>query len=100
MIPRPPISTRTDTLFPYTTLFRSPPGDDPCRGKLVEPPGAAPAGRQARRAGGAARAADFSRRTALRGVVRRPDLPGGGLHPPAGRNAPRHLESRDRKSVV
>src|SRR3546814_2754484 len=30
MIPRPPRSTRTDTLFPYTTLFRSPhrpPGD-------------------------------------------------------------------------
>src|SRR3546814_4095755 len=24
MIRRPPISTRTDTLFPYTTLFRSP----------------------------------------------------------------------------
>src|SRR3546814_10668235 len=23
MIPRPPWSTRTDTLFPYTTLFRS-----------------------------------------------------------------------------
>src|SRR3546814_1695233 len=23
MIPRPPISTRTDTLFPHTTLFRS-----------------------------------------------------------------------------
>src|SRR3546814_191366 len=23
MIPRPPGSTRTDTLFPYTTLFRS-----------------------------------------------------------------------------
>src|SRR3546814_11654542 len=23
MIPRPPRSTRTDTLFPYTTLFRS-----------------------------------------------------------------------------
>src|SRR3546814_19825688 len=23
MIPRPPSSTRTDTLFPYTTLFRS-----------------------------------------------------------------------------
>src|SRR3546814_13729121 len=22
---RPPISTRTDTLFPYTTLFRAPP---------------------------------------------------------------------------
>src|SRR3546814_7314021 len=25
MIRRPPISTRTDTLFPYTTLFRSQP---------------------------------------------------------------------------
>src|SRR3546814_18276021 len=25
MIRRPPISTRPDTLFPYTTLFRSPP---------------------------------------------------------------------------
>src|SRR3546814_13504253 len=23
VLPRPPISTRTDTLFPYTTLFRS-----------------------------------------------------------------------------
>src|SRR3546814_8284743 len=27
MIRRPPRSTRTDTLFPYTTLFRSEPGD-------------------------------------------------------------------------
>src|SRR3546814_2033825 len=27
MIPRPPRSTRTDTLFPYTTLFRSLAGD-------------------------------------------------------------------------
>src|SRR3546814_7667798 len=27
MIPRPPRSTRTDTLFPYTTLFRSPQTD-------------------------------------------------------------------------
>src|SRR3546814_4364756 len=25
MLPRPPRSTRTDTLFPYTTLFRSTP---------------------------------------------------------------------------
>src|SRR3546814_2970369 len=30
MIRRPPRSTRTDTLFPYTTLFRSPP-----RGRLA-----------------------------------------------------------------
>src|SRR3546814_18619488 len=29
MIRRPPRSTRTDTLFPYTTLFRSPPADQP-----------------------------------------------------------------------
>src|SRR3546814_3739046 len=28
MIRRPPRSTRTDTLFPYTTLFRSERGDD------------------------------------------------------------------------
>src|SRR3546814_2224105 len=27
MIRRPPRSTRTDTLFPYTTLFRSPAGN-------------------------------------------------------------------------
>src|SRR3546814_3267512 len=29
MIRRPPRSTRTDTLFPYTTLFRSVPMDQP-----------------------------------------------------------------------
>src|SRR3546814_11790742 len=29
MILRPPRSTRTDTLFPYTTLFRSTPASDP-----------------------------------------------------------------------
>src|SRR3546814_7791249 len=33
MIRRPPRSTRTDTLFPYTTLFRSPP-----RGRLRRRP--------------------------------------------------------------
>src|SRR3546814_20224047 len=32
MIRRPPISTRTDTLFPYTTLFRSITTDLTCRG--------------------------------------------------------------------
>src|SRR3546814_10296309 len=36
MIRRPPRSTRTDTLFPYPTLFRSPPfcGSPPC-GRLA-----------------------------------------------------------------
>src|SRR3546814_12079883 len=33
MIRRPPRSTRTDTLFPYTTLFRSVP-IGPCRMKI------------------------------------------------------------------
>src|SRR3546814_4099539 len=32
MIRRPPISTRTDTRFPYTTLFRSRTGDGVDRG--------------------------------------------------------------------
>src|SRR3546814_5002177 len=31
MIRRPPRSTRTDTLFPYTTLFRSATGERPAR---------------------------------------------------------------------
>src|SRR3546814_2712898 len=31
MIRRPPRSTRTDTLFPYTTLFRSPGAATPAR---------------------------------------------------------------------
>src|SRR3546814_15367753 len=34
MIPRPPILTRTDTLFPYTTLFRS---VRPLRGPEIPP---------------------------------------------------------------
>src|SRR3546814_1479286 len=35
MIRRPPRSTRTDTLFPYTTLFRSAPDTQPV---VVDPP--------------------------------------------------------------
>src|SRR3546814_19702412 len=34
MIRRPPRSTRTDTLFPYTTLFRSP-GAARCKAQAV-----------------------------------------------------------------
>src|SRR3546814_14972479 len=33
MIRRPPRSTRTDTLFPYTTLFRSPEHEHPSVGR-------------------------------------------------------------------
>src|SRR3546814_15771162 len=46
MIRRPPRSTRTDTLFPYTTLFRSrlaraSRGTDPLRGRPRDPEHAA-----------------------------------------------------------
>src|SRR3546814_5803176 len=80
MIRRPPRSTRTDTLFPYTTLFRSdriawpqwaglcavdagrrfPPGRQPgaerCKLGILRPP--APGGQEA----------DISRRTAFCGL--------------------------------
>src|SRR3546814_13250610 len=35
MVPRPPRSTRTDTLFPYTTLFRSGRAELPARGVVA-----------------------------------------------------------------
>src|SRR3546814_9045251 len=41
MIRRPPRSTRTDTLFPYTTLFRSPTGSKTAGGHPPPPEGAA-----------------------------------------------------------
>src|SRR3546814_15533499 len=39
MIRRPPISTRTDTLCPYTTLFRSGLGDDRTEREIERPGG-------------------------------------------------------------
>src|SRR3546814_9653202 len=39
MIRRPPRSTRTDTLFPYTTLFRSEGRQTSCRHAFRRPPG-------------------------------------------------------------
>src|SRR3546814_6603394 len=41
MIRRPPRSTRTDTLFPYTTLFRSPGWRRRARRPNPQPPAAA-----------------------------------------------------------
>src|SRR3546814_12301365 len=75
MIRRPPRSTRTDTLFPDTTLFRSPAGD-------------AAADRRGRRAG-----TDPARRllqpAAFRcrrhGPESSADRPGRGAQPRAGR---------------
>src|SRR3546814_20348954 len=43
MIRRPPRSTRTDTLFPYTTLFRSAPAASPI---LIAPAAEHPGGRR------------------------------------------------------
>src|SRR3546814_5933753 len=37
MLQRPPRSTRTDTLFPYTTLFRSLTSPSPVNSNLVQP---------------------------------------------------------------
>src|SRR3546814_11865513 len=64
MIRRPPRSTRTDTLFPYTTLFRSAGPADPS----VRTAGARPddLGRDA----GAVRAPPLDRGTASRGGAR------------------------------
>src|SRR3546814_1405996 len=36
MIRRPPRSTRLDTLFPYTTLFRAAPGDQDALAEIAE----------------------------------------------------------------
>src|SRR3546814_18264476 len=44
MIRRPPRSTRTDTLFPYTTLFRSRQGHEPARTVGLRKLARAPAG--------------------------------------------------------
>src|SRR3546814_2222462 len=41
MIRRPPRSTRTDTLFPYTTLFRSPASGFAVAAAILWGPGAA-----------------------------------------------------------
>src|SRR3546814_13608701 len=49
MIRRPPRSTRTDTLFPYTTLFRSRHGPEPAAVRVPEPRRGG-AGRRQRRA--------------------------------------------------
>src|SRR3546814_9530755 len=93
MIRRPPRSTRTDTLFPYTTLFRSfrqhlrgSPGADPRGARLPDPCRAA-----------RARADDAERPHAgeLRGDAA--DLeahPGDGLAPGANSGACRRDDAR------
>src|SRR3546814_14578565 len=77
MLRRPPSSTRPDTLFPYTTLFRS--REAPCRPRRDAPR------RGALRVGGAAVAG----RRSLRGRprARRHRLPGA---PPRGPRSEEH----------
>src|SRR3546814_365736 len=77
---RPPRSTRTDTLFPYTTLFRS----DPGLGR------AAPAARRAR---------DRVLVQVLPGGRRRPDV-AAGLPAAAGDRAAGAQERRGGGAVV
>src|SRR3546814_8609887 len=60
MIRRPPRSTRTDTLFPYTTLFRSGgmTNENPYHGDLAAHAGRTPDGRMFRRREGGGRRAE------------------------------------------
>src|SRR3546814_14805609 len=78
MIRRPPVSTRTDTLLPYTTLFRS------ARGATADALGAA---------GGAAAPCRRSRRAARPG---RPRRPCGDALRRAGLRRPEARRTRDR----
>src|SRR3546814_17155351 len=90
MIQRPPRSTRTDTLFPYTTLFRS------ARRLLAR------AGRAARLSRGFREGADrggLSRRADPRGLRRQRPVPGTRLRhhggDPEGRLQRRRLPRAD-----
>src|SRR3546814_17492479 len=76
MIRRPPRSTRTDTLFPYTTLFRSDARGHALRGRLPVPgPDGGRRGTVSRQPGSAPHQPD--RRRALR------EEPEGRRAPPA-----------------
>src|SRR3546814_8578137 len=110
MIRRPPRSTRTDTLFPYTTLFRSPQDEGllPARRRVVRP--RAPAGvgeprlrrtdhRLPRDPGDPQ---DTHRAAALRPAEARGARPGagGGTRPPAARRADGRHERRGEGGTV
>src|SRR3546814_15410103 len=110
MLRRPPRSTRTDTLFPYTTLFRSGAvGAVPGIGIAAEPGGQAAAQvvAQHRRAErgvhepGAAASTDRHRGSALAPPCRVEPAGLRLLHaPPVEQNRPIAGGSSDRKSVA
>src|SRR3546814_18289912 len=90
MIRRPPRSTRTDTLFPYTTLFRSKSGS-----RAPRDPPAAPGGRGGRDRRGWRRApTSRARAGARRGWSR------AGRRFSARRRSPRSDERRGGKECV
>src|SRR3546814_14698233 len=100
MIRRPPRSTRTDTLFPYTTLFRSEGGAvraaRPLRRRRRAPEGGGTSLSLLRDAGGAESEAQggADRRTAADLRPRRPRPLRGRAGAPRGRGPP-----ADRKST-
>src|SRR3546814_17656004 len=73
MIRRPPISTRTDTLFPYTTLFRAPGISCPAMraGPVTRWTGDGRTGESARRKPAAARFTAAAHRTPTWAATRR-----------------------------
>src|SRR3546814_5869989 len=83
MIRRPPRSTRTDTLFPYTTLFRS-------RAVRLEPCQLARHSRAGRRGALGVRVEGGDRPGAARRLARRPEPP----HLFPARGAARDPQSR------
>src|SRR3546814_6186148 len=92
MIPRPPISTRTHPLFPYTTLFRSARLHG-FRRHRQRPRAPDSLHRQpaARRSRGAVRTRRIGpRRTGRRRAVPRPDADRDGAHEPRGRRSEEH----------
>src|SRR3546814_10331677 len=83
MIWRPPRSTRTDTLFPYTTLFRSLIGPYPAPERLVFSPQPVGLGRprdHQHKLAGLERLFQKVRRAALDGGDRRLDIAMAGNH--------------------
>src|SRR3546814_20359654 len=107
MIRRPPRSTRTDTLFPYTTLFRSDGAaaaqpfvgaDHPVARAILDPPGY--------RVGGKTAEDDDVHRADARAGEHRDRTPGDHRHIDGDEVAPldahfpeRVREAEDRKSV-
>src|SRR3546814_4459992 len=88
MIRRPPRSTRTDTLFPYTTLFRSHRRPDAGADGALHPRPAAPAGGTAALAAAGRPAAVVRGRRGDRLGAGRAGEPRRGAARPAGFRAP------------